>query len=56
MNKFMPYEKLSKKEKKKVNAKARKSWNGVNPVTKTTPNPKAYNRAKAKQSFKNDSD
>ena len=49
MEKFIPYEKLSKKEQKKINAARRGSWGEVNPVTRTTPNPKAYNRSKAKR-------
>lgn len=47
--KHIPYEKLSKREKKKYNALARGSWNGVNPVTRKSENPKAYNRAKEKR-------
>lgn len=34
--KFIPYEKLSKKMKKKVNAEKRNSW-GMNPRTKVIP-------------------
>jgi len=49
MEKFVPYEKLSKKEKKKLNEARRGSWQGVNPVTRRSENPKAYNRSKARQ-------
>ena len=49
MEKFIPYEKLSKKEKKKLNEARRGSWQGVNPVTRRSENPKAYNRSKARQ-------
>lgn len=49
MEKFVPYEKLSKKEKRKLNEARRGSWNGVNPVTRKSENPKAYKRCKARQ-------
>lgn len=49
MEKFVPYEKLSKKEKRKLNEARRGSWQGVNPVTRRSENPKAYNRSKARQ-------
>lgn len=46
MNKFIPYEKLSKKKKKEVNQLKRNAWNGVNPVTRKSKNLKAYDRKK----------
>ena len=49
MEKFVPYEKLSKKEKRKLNEARRGSWQGVNPVTRKSENPKAYKRYKARQ-------
>ena len=49
MEKFIPYEKLSKKQQKAINAKKRGSWYGVNPVTRKPENPKAYNRSKARK-------
>ena len=49
MEKFVPYEKLSKKEKRKLNDARRGSWQGVNPVTRKSENPKVYNRSKARQ-------
>ena len=42
---FVPFEKLSKKNKLKVNNRKRKVWI-INPVTKKPPNPKAYDRKK----------
>jgi hypothetical protein len=54
MEKFIPYEKLSKKKKRELDAQRRGSWYGVNPVTRKSENPKAYNRRKA-QSWKRDS-
>lgn len=47
MEKFIPYEKLSKKEKRLRDAQKRGSWNGVNPVTRKSEHPKAYKRGKA---------
>ena len=55
MTKFIPYEKLSKKKRKELNAAKRGSWGGFSPVTRTSDNPKAYNR-KAAQSWKKLSD
>ena len=49
MEKFIAYEKLSKKKKRELDAKRRSSWGGVNPVTRIPANPKAYNRAKARK-------
>ena len=54
MAKFVPYEKLSKKKQRELNAVKRVSWNGLNPVTRKPENPKAYNR-KAAQRWKDDS-
>lgn len=48
MEKFIPYEKLSKKKKRELDQKRRGSWNGLNPVTRMPPNPKAYNRQKSR--------
>jgi len=49
MEKFITYEKLSKKKKRELDAKRRGSWGGVNPVTRKPENPKAYNRRKARK-------
>lgn len=54
MEKFVPYEKLSKKKQRELNAKKRGSWGSLNPVTRKPANPKAYNR-KAAQRWKTDS-
>ena len=43
MEKFVPYEKLSKKKKKEQNDKKRVMWS-LNPVTRKSKNPKAYDR------------
>lgn len=44
----VPYAKCSTKEKKRRDAARRGTWYGVNPVTRRSPNPKAYSRAKFK--------
>jgi len=44
MEKYIPYEKLSKKEKRKVDAMRRNTWGELNPVTRKPQNSKAYNR------------
>ncbi len=49
MEKFVPFEKLSKKQKKAVNSSRRKGWGEMNPVTRRPENPKAYNRRKAQK-------
>ena len=49
MKKFIPYKKLSKKEKRRIDVSARKTWNGISPVTRKPENPKAYNRKKARR-------
>lgn len=52
MNRFIPYEKLSKKKKKERNAEKRNTWT-ISPVTRRPENPKAYSRKKA-QNWKDD--
>lgn len=46
MVKFIPTEKLSKKEKRRLNNVRRKTWGVLNPVTRKPPHPKAYKRKK----------
>ena len=48
MEKFIPYGKLSKKEKRKLDNARRGSWGEINPVTRKPENSKAYNRSKAR--------
>ena len=48
MEKFIPYEKLSKKEKRKLDQAKRQTWGNLNPVTRKPENSKAYNRKKRK--------
>ncbi len=54
MEKFIPYEKLSKKKRRELDKLKRGSWGGLNPVTRTPKNPKAYDRRKA-QNWKKES-
>lgn len=49
MEKFIPFEKLSKKEQRRRNAQRRGSWQGLSPVTRRAAKPKAYNRRKAQK-------
>lgn len=53
MEKFIPYEKLSKKEKRKMDLARRQIWGELNPVTRKPENSKAYNRRKS-QKWKRD--
>lgn len=53
MEKFIPYEKLSKKEKHKIDKAKRQTWGQLNPVTRKPVSSKAYNRRKA-QNWKKD--
>ena len=48
MEKFIPYEKLSKKEKRKIDKARRQTWGDLNPVTRKPENSKAYNRNKSR--------
>ena len=45
--KFISYEKLSKKEKRKLDLAKRQTWGVRNPVTRKPENSKAYNRKRA---------
>ena len=44
MEVFVPYEKLSKKEKRRLDSMKRGTWGSVSPVTRKPENRKAYNR------------
>lgn len=45
---FVTLDKRSKKARKAYYAKQRQTWGELNPVTRTMPNRKAYNRKKNK--------
>ena len=47
MGKFIPYEKLSKKEKRKLDLAMRQTWGELNLVTRKPVNSKAYNRSES---------
>ena len=48
MEKYIPYEKLSKKEKRKLDQARRQTWGCFSPVTRKPENSRAYNRQKMK--------
>lgn len=48
MEKFIPYEKLSKKKRRALDAKRREVW-PISPITRKPENPKAYKRKKAQR-------
>ena len=48
MEKFIPYEKLSKKEKRKLDQAKRQTWGELNPVTRKPENSRSYNRNKTR--------
>lgn len=52
MEKFIPYEKLSKKEKRRVDSSRRQTWGEMNPVTRKPENSAAYNRNKENRRWK----
>ena len=47
MEKYIPYEKLSGKEKRRRDLQRRGTWGGISPVTRKPENSRAYNRRKA---------
>lgn len=49
---FIPKEKMSKKEKKKLDEERRVVW-AFSPFTRVIPNKKAYDRKKAKEEMRN---
>ncbi len=51
MEKFIPYEKLSKKKKRELDRKRRRTWGSLSPVTRKPPDPKAYDRRKARKRY-----
>lgn len=55
MKTFIPYEKMSKKEKRKINNEKRNVW-AINPVTRKTENKKVYNRKKLRRDYDSQAD
>ncbi|MBR0160276.1 MAG: hypothetical protein IJQ02_03125 [Oscillospiraceae bacterium] len=54
MEKFVPYEKLSKKQRRAVDANRREMWS-ISPVTRRPENPRAYKREKTRKRMFDDS-
>lgn len=48
METYIPYGKLSKKEKRRLDNQRRSTWGEWNPVTRKPANSKAYKRSKAR--------
>lgn len=53
MEKIIPYEKLSKKEQRRLNGARRGTWGALSPVTRKPQPSRAYNR-KRTQAWKKD--
>jgi hypothetical protein len=51
---FIPLEKQAKRKQRAYYTAQRKDWGDVNPITRATPNPKAYNRKKSGQWFEHE--
>ena len=49
MNKYVSLDKRSKKAQREYHAKQRRTWSELNPVTRSVPSVKTYNRKKEKQ-------
>lgn len=49
MKPFVPYEKLSKKQRRVLDASRRGDWGAIKPITRRPENPKAYNRKNQRQ-------
>lgn len=49
MKKFIPYEKMSKRERRNIDRQRRGSWGVISPVSRKVESKKLYNRKKAKQ-------
>lgn len=55
MERFIPYEKLSKKKKRELDNFRRGTWGELSPVTRRARNEKAYDRNKARKKIFDDS-
>ena len=51
MKGFVPYDKMSKKRKREIDRRARRTWNGLNPVTRRPDDPRAYKREAVKRNM-----
>ncbi|MBQ8653994.1 MAG: hypothetical protein IJ507_03575 [Clostridia bacterium] len=52
MEKFVPYEKLSRKEKRLIDQSRRRTWGEMSPVTRRPENSAAYNRRRENRRWK----
>lgn len=55
MEKFIPYEKLSKKKKRELDKARRSTWGELSPVTRKAQSAKVYDRNKARKKIFDDS-
>ena len=55
MEKFIPYEKLSKKKKRELDKVRRGTWGELSPVTRKAQSAKVYDRNKARKKIFDDS-
>lgn len=55
MKAFVPYEKMSKKQKREIDREKRATWNEVIPVTRKIESAKIYNRKKHQRIERNSS-
>ena len=53
MERFIPYEKLSKKETKKLDQAKRQTWGPLNPVTRKPERSRAYQRHRMNRQGRN---
>lgn len=53
-DKFVPYEKMSKKQKKEMDSQKRVTWGDSSPVTRYPRHSAAYDRNKEKEKSRND--
>ena len=49
MSKYVSLDKRSKKQQKEYHSKQRRTWGDLNPVTRSVPSGKVYNRKKEKE-------
>ena len=50
-DKFVPRDKMSKKDRKELDSQKRNTWGNTNPVTRVQPNKKAYDRKRDKKAL-----
>ncbi len=55
MERFIPYEKQSKKAQREQDRSRRQDWGTINPVTRKAENKKAYRRTKPSRWYTDDS-